>query len=155
MKAIWLLAMGAVTLTAAAGPLSVQRVEGGLRVEASLSRASYGPGEPVEIALSASNVVSAPVSVTFISGQRFDLTIRRPRGDEVWRWSHDKAFIQVIQMVTLKPGERMDFSIPWDQRDYQGRRVDAGPYEAVATFMGQMGSAREIRLPPLAFTIGR
>ncbi len=153
MKALWLLLMGAVAVTAAAGPLSVERVEGGLRVEASLPRAAYGPGEVVDVVLSASNAGTAPLSVTFTSGQRFDLSIRRPRGDDVWRWSHDKAFIQVIQSVMLQPGERMDFKIPWDQRDYQGRRVDPGPYEAVAVFMGRTGAGREIRLAPLAFTI--
>src|SRR5256885_17031198 len=71
-----------------------------------------------EVALTAVNTAGAPVSVTFTSGQRFDLVIRRPRGDAVWRWSHDKAFIQVIQTLTLQPGDRLSFKIPWDQTDY-------------------------------------
>ncbi len=153
VQALWVVVVGAVVLTAAAGPLRVERVEGGLRLDASLSRATYGPGEVVEVAFTATNTANTPLSVTFTSGQRFDLVIRRPRGDAVWQWSSDKAFIQVIQMVTLQPGENLSFRIPWDQRDYQGRRVDAGPYEAVAVFMGRTASAREIRLPPLAFTI--
>ncbi len=153
MLARSVIAVGAVVLTAAVGPLRVEQVEGGLRLEASLSRPAYRAGETIEVALSAANAGSAPVSVTFTSGQRFDLVIRRPRGDEVWRWSHDKAFIQVIQTVTLQPGESLSFRIPWGQRDYQGRRVDPGPYEAVAVFMGRTDTGREIRLPPLAFAI--
>ncbi len=155
MQAFRQVVMGAMVLVAAASPLSVERVESGLRVDASLPRPSYDPGQALEIALTATNPGGAPVTVTFTSGQRFDLIIRRPRGDEVWRWSHDKAFIQVIQTVTLQPSESLSFKIPWDQRDYQGRRVDPGPYEAVAVFLGATGGGREIRLPPLAFTIGQ
>ena len=147
--------LGAVVLVAAASPLSVERVESGLRVEASLPRPTYDAGQVVEVALTAVNTGGAPVSVTFTSGQRFDLVIRRPRGDAVWRWSHDKAFIQVIQTLTLQPGQSLSFKIPWDQTDYQGLRVDPGPYEAVAVFLGATGGAREIRLAPLAFTISR
>lgn len=153
MQALLHIALGAVVLAAVASPLSVERVESGLRVEASLPRSTYDSGQAVQVTLTAANGGGAPVSVTFMSGQRFDLVIRRPRGDTVWRWSHDKAFIQVIQTVTLQPGENLSFQISWDQRDYQGVRVDPGPYEAVAVFLGAVGGTREIRLPPLAFTI--
>src|SRR5207249_9987617 len=117
--------------------------------------ATLDDGRVVEVALTAVHTGGAPVGVTFTSGQRVDLVIRRPRGDAVWRWSHDKAFIQVIQPLTLQPGQSLSFKIPWDQTDYQGLRVDPGPYEAVAVFLGATGGAREIRLPPLAFTISR
>ena len=146
--------LGAMVLVAAASPLRVERLESGLRVAASLPRPTYDAGQVVEVSLTATNTGGAPVSVTFTSGQRFDLVIRRPRGDAVWRWSHDKAFIQVIQAVTLQPGESLSFKIPWDQTDYQGLRVDPGPYQAVAVFLGATGGTRQIRLPPLAFTIG-
>lgn len=155
VQAVLQVVLGAVAMAAAASPLSVERIENGLRVEASLSRPAYDSGQVVEVALTATNTGGAPVSVTFTSGQRFDLVIRRPRGDAVWRWSHDKAFIQVIQTVTLQPGQSLSFRIPWDQRDYQGMRVDPGPYEAVAVFLGAAAGAREIRLPPLIFTISR
>lgn len=153
MLARWMIAVGAVVLTAAVGPVRVERAEGHLRLDASLPHAAYGPGEQVEVTLRARNAGSAPISITFTSGQRFDLIVRRPRGDEVWRWSHDKAFIQVFGTVTLQPGETLSYQVAWDQQDYQGRRVDSGSYQAVAVFMGRAGTQREIRLPPLTFTI--
>jgi len=152
VQALWVV-VGAVVLTAAAGSLHVQRVEGSLRLDASLSRATFRSGEAIEITLTATNTGAAPLQVTFNSGQRFDLVIRRPRGDAVWQWSSDKAFIQVIQTITLQPGENLTFQVSWDQRDYQGRPVDAGSYEAVAVFMGRTAASREVRLPPLSFTI--
>src|SRR5437899_8053825 len=128
--------LGAMALVAAASPLSVERLESGLRVAASLPRPTYEAGQVVEISLTATNNGGAPVSVTFTSGQRFDLVIRRPRGDAVWRWSHDKAFIQVIQTLTLQPADRLSFKIPWDQTDYQGLLVHPGPNEPVAFSLG-------------------
>jgi hypothetical protein len=149
------LALMGAAMVAAVGPLSVERVTGGLRVEASLPRSVYDSNQTVEVALSASNGGGAPLAVTFTSGQRFDLIITRPRGDVVWQWSYGKAFIQVVQSVTLPPGNSLSFKIPWDQHDSQGRRVGPGSYEAVAVFMGTVGPEREIRLPPLEFSIGQ
>ncbi|HVH32350.1 MAG TPA: BsuPI-related putative proteinase inhibitor [bacterium] len=150
----WLITLGAVVLTAAAGLVRVEHVEGPLRLSASLPHAMYGPGQPVEVALRVRNAGNAPVAITFSSGQHFDLVVRRPRGDEVWRWSHDKAFIQVFETATLKPGDVLAYEVAWDQQDYQGRRVDSGPYQAIAVFTGHVGTRRDIRLPPLEVTIG-
>src|SRR5437667_9764967 len=86
--------LGAVVLVAAASPLSVERVESGLRVEASLPRPTYDAGQVVEVALTAVNTGGAPVSVTFTSGQRYDLVIRRPRRDAARRGPHSVADYQ-------------------------------------------------------------
>lgn len=150
----WMIALGAVVLTAAAGPVRVEHVEGHLHLDASLPHAVYGPGQPIEVALRVLNAGSAPVAVTFSSGQHFDLVVRRPRGDEVWRWSHDKAFIQVFETATLKPGDVLTYQVTWDQQDYQGRRVDSGSYQVIAVFTGHVGTRRDIKLPPLEVTIG-
>ncbi|MBI2201287.1 MAG: hypothetical protein HYU43_05030, partial [Armatimonadetes bacterium] len=122
----------ALAVAAAPETPSVERIEGGLRYEASIPRRSFGAGEPVEVTMTVRNTGGSPAALTFSSGQRFDLLVRRPRGDEIWRWSHDKAFIQVIQTMTIRPNETLTFKGSWDQRDYQGRRVDSGTYEIIA-----------------------
>jgi hypothetical protein len=149
---LMLAGVGVIAL-ASGGPLVVERGAGPLRVEAALPRSAFAPGEPVEVTIAAVNRGGAPLSITFTSSQRFDLIVRRPRGDAVWQWSHDKAFIQVVQTVALPPGERLVGRLAWDQRDFQGRAVDPGPYEAVAVFLGRTGPGGEMRLPPLAFEI--
>jgi uncharacterized protein (DUF58 family) len=139
---------------AAPAPLSVQRTEGALAVTASVAKAAYAPGEPVAVQVTVRNASADPVRLTFNSGQRFDLAVRRPRGDEVWRWSHDKAFIQVVQTITLRAQEALSFPPGiWDQRDFQGRPVDPGPYEVVVYFLGRAGDRGGITLPPLPITI--
>ena len=133
----------------------VERVDGGLRHEASITKRAFDPGESIEITITIRNAGVNPVSLTFFSGQRFDLLVRRPRGDEIWRWSHDKAFIQVIQSIPIRPNEPLTLKGSWDQRDYQGRRADPGAYEIIAFVTGRIvGSERApIQLPALQFTI--
>ncbi len=157
MQAVWLwLIVGILAVSAGGQPLTVERTEGGLRLQASLARRVFAPGEPVEVTVVARNLSAAPLGIVFTSGQRLDLIVRRPRGDEVWRWSHDKAFTQAIQTMLIRPQETMVVHLAWDQRDLQGRRVDPGVYEAVVVFMGRLeGASRTaLTLAPLVFTIG-
>lgn len=155
MHAMWMVVLiSLLALTAGAGQLSVDRVEGSLALQAAVGRRAFAMGEPVELLLTARNAGNAAVSVTFMSGQRYDFIVRRARGDEVWRWSHDKAFIQVIQAAALRPQEALTFRESWDQRDLQGRRVDPGSYEVIAVFMGRLEAGRGgIALPPIGFTV--
>lgn len=156
MQAVWLgLVIGMLAVAVGAQPLTVERTDGALRLEASLARRVFAIGEPVEVTVAARNVSSAPLGVVFNTGQRLDLIVRRPRGDEVWRWSHDKAFTQAIQTVLLRSQESTVLRVAWDQRDLQGRRVDPGTYEAIVVFMGRVEGALRApaALAPLAFTI--
>ncbi len=144
-----------VSLGAAATQTTVDQVEGNLRVEASIPRVAYASGELVDVTLTVHNRGERPITITFASGQRYDLLIRRPRGDEVWRWSHDKAFTQIVQTLALRAGEAVSFKEAWDQRDLQGRRVDPGTYEAVAIFLGRREGLerRRMQLPSIRFVI--
>ena len=47
-----------------------------------------------------------PITLTFPSGQRFDLRIWNDRGEIVYTWSADKLFPQVITQEEVGPGER-------------------------------------------------
>lgn len=145
----------AIGVVAAATPTTVELHQGSLQLKASVARTAHAIGEAVEVTLAVQNVGTAPLTLTFASGQSFEIVVRRPRRDEVWRFSHDKAFTQAVQVRTWKPGETVLYRGTWDQRDLQGRRVDPGPYEAVAIFLGRLDGTdkRSIALPPLAITI--
>lgn len=156
MQVLWIgVLISVLAVTAGAAPVTSQRVEGLLALEASVAKRTYAPGEAVEIVLTVRNTGSAPVAVTFTSGQQFEFIVRRPRGDEVWRWSHDQAFIQVVQSMQILPQGSLTFRRVWDQQDLQGRRVDPGSYEAIAEFRGHLEGGRPapIQLPSLTFTI--
>lgn len=149
---VWLV-IAALALGAAAPPAAQQAV-GRLRVELTLNKSTYLAGEPVEARLVVRVEGDGAARLQFRSGQRFDLIIRR-QGILVWRWSHDKAFTQAVEEVTLRPGETLTFRAAWDQLDLQGRRIDPGEYEAQAIFLGRTPEvpASGIETPPIAFRI--
>jgi hypothetical protein len=72
-----------------------------------LDKTVYKPGDSVDIVarLSLKNSGSEPVELTFSSGQLYDLTIRNDRGEQVYTWSADKLFPQVLQTIRVS-GEK-------------------------------------------------
>jgi hypothetical protein len=130
------------------------RTVGDLRVQASLARGSFQPGESVEITMKVTNISGTPITVVS-GGQQYEVVVRR-RGALVWQWSHDKGFAQVMRSVELAAGETRTFQASWDQRDLQGRPVEAGPYEISCTLMvAQRNGPPNIEVGPLRIVVGR
>lgn len=101
-----------------------------LQVEISTDRRVYRLGEPITITLSVTNRGGMPAPLTFTTSQRYDLTASRS-GRELWRWSHGRAFAQVIQNINVRPGETISFEETWDQTDKDGDQVPPGSYKIV------------------------
>jgi hypothetical protein len=71
------------------------------------------PGwRPPEIimALQVFNYSQIPVTFNFRTSQRYDFIIYNSKGAEVWRWSADKMFLQVLGELTLNPGETVTYT---------------------------------------------
>jgi hypothetical protein len=47
-----------------------------------------------------------PITLTFPSGQDFDLVFRNEKGEEVYRWSAGRGFTQIFRTLKLGPGEK-------------------------------------------------
>lgn len=143
-----------LALTGGAAPPRAERIAGDLRVELSIGSAAHAAGAPVQISMRVTNLASSPVLLTASSAQEHDFFVRQ-RGALIWQWSHDRAFAQVIRDMTLAPGQTRSFSVAWDQRDLQGRRVDAGTYEVSAVFLGaQRPGPASVEVGPVRITIG-
>ena len=139
----------------AAAPAASERTVGDLRVEMTVGRTTYSIGEPVLVSARAVNTTATPVTVTTTSGFTYDMIVRQ-RGALVWQWSHDKAATQAVRTQQLAPGAALTFSARWDQRDLQGRQVEAGSYEISCLFLGQhrqMTSPTDVG--PVRITISR
>lgn len=88
---------------------------------------------------------SVPISLTFPSGQTYDLVIRNEQGEVVYRWSEGKFFILAIRTETIGPGEKNwvilvrlgDDGKPWPQGKYTAEAwlTTAGP----KTFAASVG----------------
>lgn len=56
------------------------------------------------------NDTQIPITLNFTTSQRFDFSIYDSSGAEVWRWSADRYFLQVLGQLTLNPGESKAYS---------------------------------------------
>lgn len=105
------------------GPVAYETtsIAGPVRHELIYSRAAESPQTSFAVALNAPTYKAAesitlearvtlrtmePVTLTFPSGQRYDLRVWNDRGEIVYAWSADKLFAQVFSREPVGPGER-------------------------------------------------
>ncbi len=132
------------------GPVqpSAARVAGPLKVTLRLNRETYPLSASLPLTVSVANPTREPVTRTFPTSQRFDVIVRRDDA-EVWRWSADRFFAQVLTEHTFPPGDTLSWTVDWDLRGADGNRVPPGRYEAV----GVLTDREEIVTPPVTFRI--
>ena len=93
-------------------------------------------GEPLPMTLSITNTSDRQIERTYSGGQRYDFVVLDGTGTEVWRWAHDMLFIAAIGEVTFDPGEKMTYSVVWNQQTNSGEQVAPGSYELYAYDVG-------------------
>lgn len=101
---------------------------------------TYRPGEPVPLTLQVVNRGGNPVTLQFLTAQRYDAVIRDRQGGERWRWSAGQMFAQVLGEVLLSPGARLTYritvraSLPSGEYTVEGIvPVETGPLSATTT----------------------
>ncbi|MCL5110730.1 MAG: BsuPI-related putative proteinase inhibitor [Chloroflexi bacterium] len=91
---------------------------------------TYITGTKVSFKLTARNAGTTPVTLSFASGQRFDMVVQDATGREIWRWSAGRVFTQVMSSQELAPGQSLTYDATWDQKDPTGQLVSPGRYSA-------------------------
>lgn len=79
--------------------------------------------DAVRLELRVTNPTAAPVILEYPTSQRYDFAVLRPDGGEVWRWSAERMFAQVLGTETLGPGETVEYGAGWDAAGAVGRYV--------------------------------
>ncbi|MCL6451098.1 MAG: hypothetical protein K6T75_07405 [Acetobacteraceae bacterium] len=83
---------------------------------------------PVRVAFVVSNQGRRPVEVTFTSGQEYDMILRRD-GEEMWRASEGRAYIESVQSAVMEPGDARIYTETLPP-------MPAGDYSVEAYFLG-------------------
>ena len=86
-------------------------------------------GDSVPITLRVTNTGSKPATL-YSQGRptAFDILVAKPDGKLVWRRLNHAVISAVLQVRELAPGEVVEFTGSWDQRQDDGQGVPAGEY---------------------------
>jgi hypothetical protein len=86
-------------------------------------------GEPVPMRLKVRNDGAEPAELALTGSPiAFDIVVEQLDGTEVWRRLRGDAVSMMLQVTILQPGQSLEFTHRWDQRDTSGRAVRAGTY---------------------------
>jgi len=122
------------TSTAVATPTPAEppfTFEGPVGIDLNTYGVFHNQGEEIRFTIFVG--VSEPMTLYYRTTQRYDIVVTDSEDKEVWRWSKDKAFGEVLEQVDLEPNEWLTFDELWDQRDNAGQPVPAGNYRVTAT----------------------
>jgi hypothetical protein len=111
-------------------PQQPQPEPAGLKLELKLNKPSYKLKESITLTLTITNQSKESFKDSFRSSQEYDFIVKQDN-KEVWRWSADKFFAQVITEFTLAPGKSKSFEEVWEQVDNEGKGILAGKYQAI------------------------
>lgn len=75
------------------------------------------------------------VNLTFTSSQRIEILARSPEGKIIFTWSEDHAFNPEYGVITINPGERIEYSESVPTRDMVAGRT----YTIEGAMVGQVG----------------
>lgn len=95
----------------------------GFGLSITTDKAVYYPQEPINITLTIFNHTEDTVTFTFTSSQRYDFSIKR-EGKNIWRWSANKAFAQVMGKEKIEPRE----SLVYKETYRPGKKLAPGIY---------------------------
>jgi len=120
-----------------------------LEIDLTVSDPAPQVGEPLEMTLTLRNAGSQPVQLLFSTSQRYDFLARNDAGEEVWRWSADMVFAQVLGEETLGPGGDLTFQETWDRQDNNGVQVAPARYDIEGSIVASVDCPPNAPCPSL------
>ena len=109
---------------------------------------AYQPGMVATFTIAVDNSTNAPLTMTFPAAQLYDVVVLAEE-TEVWRWSADRVFADVITERSFPPGLTLLGRVTWDWRDTAGAPLPPGTYRAVGSLASsppRAGNVLEVSL---------
>jgi hypothetical protein len=96
------------------------------------TKAVYAQGEPLELSLEVVNRSPRSVTLGFRTSQRYDLLIQNAQGQDVWRWSAERMFAQMLGQEALAPnGGKLTYHVVMREKLSPGSYTIVGIVPAV------------------------
>jgi hypothetical protein len=88
----------------------------------------------VEFELLIKNNEQVPLHFEFPTSQYYEITVTDRSGNEVYRYSKGRFFLQALQNLKIEPQQTYRKVESWDYQ-VNGKRVPAGQYTVTATLL--------------------
>lgn len=98
----------------------------------------------VKVIYSLCNSSRRAVPLEFPTAQRLEVVLRGTDGRRLFQWSEDRTFEAVASVVTVNPGERLEYEVSVPTRDMAGGRA----YGLEAVLPGYPATAASATLRP-------
>jgi Intracellular proteinase inhibitor len=96
----------------------------------------HAGSERVEFELLIKNNEETPLQFEFPTSQFYEITVTDLSGNEVYRYSKGRFFLQAIQNLKIEPHQTYRNVESWDYK-VNGKRVPAGEYTVSATLLSR------------------
>jgi hypothetical protein len=130
----WVLVVVTVALIAGGVGAQGQSLMQTIRAE----RYRYEPGDKILFEYTIRNMGNQTAVYNFPTSKQYDIWISRG-GEEVFRLSKNRLYMQVTTTIALRPGESKSFYATWDQTDLKGKQVEPGIYTVNAQLTPSRG----------------
>lgn len=84
------------------------------------------------------------VTLTFNSGQKFEIVVLDENNHQVYRYSSGKMFTMALQDIVIKSGEEKTWKDNWRYLNQEGQRVKPGDYKAIVSVVASKLNGKSI-----------
>jgi hypothetical protein len=101
-----------------------------------ITGATIKAGENLKIQISLVNKSNAPYVIKFMTSQKVDILVNNLSGKQVYKWSEGQRFAQVLNDLTVEPGDTWAHEITV-QVGKGEHKIPPGTYNIVVTMPGE------------------
>jgi hypothetical protein len=87
-------------------------------------------GRTVNLKLIWRNLTDKPVELTLGGRPAYDFVVTTNEGKQVWRWLEGEMVQQILEIKTVDPGQKLEFTLEWQPVDQAGAPLTPGRYLA-------------------------
>lgn len=85
-------------------------------------------GQTVNLKLIWRNLTDKAVELTLGGRPAHDFVLTTNEGKQIWRWLEGEMVQQILEIKTVDPGQKLEFTLEWQPVDQAGAALPPGRY---------------------------
>ena len=85
-------------------------------------------GQTINLKLVWRNLTDKPVELTLGGRPPYDFVLTTNEGEEIGRWLAGQTVLEILEIKTVDPGQKLEFMLEWQPVDQAGAALAPGRY---------------------------